>query len=702
MTFSFAWVDEGDAFTSRNDEDVFAFDLSQFEGEFATLTVELRNPRVGLLATGRKRWCWFGHDGTALFKGRLTALPTDIREEVVTLNFVARPSDFAARKRTVADTMRVFPYYDPLWVSEEARGDPDIVLEARPELWHTDRVMHEVTSSDLIAGEDGTIDLGGDVFHDGVSIAFKGAPLRKVRVEATCQWTQLASGTVDISKRIRKLFPSDRVQSLTSKGLLDDWPEKDDRIGSGWSFGPSSCRGNENPLFMQSVLTSTRSGRWIRFFIIELLQSTTLAYDASRTLVEKISFEVTCDTQEIMSAQDDDEAVIITLQTEDVDKPIDPGSVTPIRDPRRRSFFPTDRGQQSISYLVALARAVWERMVDANEHEIRLTHDGYLKLYQMDRPVLRGFDLIAVDEAQDLNPCTFDIVCRQTVPVVMVGDAAQAIYSFRGSTNALTLFEADERLPLTRSFRFGRGIAQLANALLGHFRHGFDQPLVGAGAPQRTRFTVDTGKAFAVIARTNAVVFEEAVAFLDLNRRFHFVGGTEGYKLEKALDAYRLWVGERGLMRDPYLRSFGSFDELVGLAEASEEPELRQLVRVVCDYGHQIPRLIEDIRSRHTDVPKHAWADFDGIYFCTAHKAKGLEFEQVWLADDFMRFFENGCELRPDQVDQEEVNILYVALTRARAAIRLSESFDEWVPHRRLPPPCDLPSEGAHPGTSGL
>ena len=92
------------------------------------------------------------------------------------------------------------------------------------------------------------------------------------------------------------------------------------------------------------------------------------------------------------------------------------------------------------------------------------------------------------------------------------------------------------------------------------------------------------------------------------------------------------------------------------------------------------------MRTSSTDVPKHAWADFDGIYFSTAHKAKGLEFEQVWLADDFMRFFEDGRELGPDQVDQEEVNILYVALTRARAAIRLSESFDEWVRHRRLLP----------------
>ena len=67
-------------------------------------------------------------------------------------------------------------------------------------------------------------------------------------------------------------------------------------------------------------------------------------------------------------------------------------------------------------------------MLDANEREIHLPHDGYLKLYQIEKPVLSGFDLIAVDEAQDLNPCTFDIVQRQAVPVVMVGDAAQAIY----------------------------------------------------------------------------------------------------------------------------------------------------------------------------------------------------------------------------------------------------------------------------------
>ena len=336
--------------------------------------------------------------------------------------------------------------------------------------------------------------------------------------------------------------------------------------------------------------------------------------------------------------------------------------------------------------LVTLAREVWRSMVDGNERDIRMPHDGYLKLFQMDRPVLRGFPIVAVDESQDLNLCTFDIVRRQSAGVAMVGDSAQAIYSFRGSTNALLLFDAQERLPLTRSFRFGQGIANLANALLGAFKEDFEQPLVGAGQPQQTRYSVDTKKAFAVIARTNAVIFEEAVAFLSLNRRYHFVGGTDGYKLEKILDAYYLSTGDRGLMRDPYLRSFESFEALAALAEEAEDPELKHLVRVILAYGHRVPDLVDEIKARHVDLSKDSWHQFDGLFFSTAHKAKGLEFEQVWLADDFMRFFEDGRELEPDEVSQEEVNILYVALTRARAAIKLSGAFEEWLLHKRLMP----------------
>ena len=47
--------------------------------------------------------------------------------------------------------------------------------------------------------------------------------------------------------------------------------------------------------------------------------------------------------------------------------------------------------------------------------------------------VTQDFDLMIVDEAQDLNPAQHELVCAAAKQVVMVGDDKQAIYGFRGS-----------------------------------------------------------------------------------------------------------------------------------------------------------------------------------------------------------------------------------------------------------------------------
>ena len=351
------------------------------------------------------------------------------------------------------------------------------------------------------------------------------------------------------------------------------------------------------------------------------------------------------------------------------------------------SHVPTDIAERLADpgSVVEIARATWARMSRPVGAELRLPPDGYLKLFQMEEPMLRGQDLVAVDEAQDLNMCTYDIVRRQCGGLVLVGDSAQQIFAFRGSANALRIHEADHRLQLTRSFRFGESLAQMANALLDHFKLDNALHIVGAGRVP-TRLTVDTQRSFAVLARTNAVVFEEAISFLSTNRRYHFVGGPEGYRMEKLLDAYYLWAGSGGQVRDPYLRSFGSFEDLQQLADDAADPELRHLVRVVEDYGGRVPALVDQIKSRHVALDRAAWSDFEGVFFSTAHKAKGLEFDQVWLADDFMRFFVDGKELTAEEVEQADVNLLYVALTRAKESIRLSAGFDEWLTYRRLRP----------------
>ena len=125
----FAWIDVGETtFTSghmRWDEDIFSFTLSQEEGDPANLTIAVRRPRnvsgnpIGLLGPGRKIWCWFALDcGPSLFtfRGRLVGIPTSLFEDLVTLEFVARPVDVVAQKEALAASLRVLPYYDPVMI----------------------------------------------------------------------------------------------------------------------------------------------------------------------------------------------------------------------------------------------------------------------------------------------------------------------------------------------------------------------------------------------------------------------------------------------------------------------------------------------------------------------------------------------------------------------------------------------------------
>lgn len=335
--------------------------------------------------------------------------------------------------------------------------------------------------------------------------------------------------------------------------------------------------------------------------------------------------------------------------------------------------------------IVGVARQVWTLMLDPQNFTFKCPHDGYLKVFAMSQPVIRGYDTIFLDESQDTNPVTMDFVLRQRARIILLGDPYQAMYAFRGAVDAMSMAPADTRLHLTQSFRFGKGIALLANTLLDAFKPP-RKPLIGAG-PRSTRSSVDRTKPFAVIARTNASIFGAAVSFLSDPRPFHFLGGVDGYRFDKVLDAYLLYVGNRGTMRDVYLKSFGSWREMVQLAEDTEDFELRHLIKMVATYGQNIPQLVEDIKAKHADLGPGGTLAFAGITFSTAHKSKGQEWLQVILADDFLDFFDdNGEPKKPETIDQQEVNILYVAITRAREAIEICPKLKTWLLWRSAMP----------------
>src|SRR6185436_974520 len=244
----FAWIDASETTFGpehmRWDEAVFEFILSQQEGDPASLTAKVRRPVneagsvIGLLGPGRKIWCWFAFDcGPALvkFRGRLVGIPTSIFEELVTLEFVARPFDVVAQKEALAETLRVLPYYDPVVLDKERRKDPDVVVEGYTKVWHYDRETHVITVSDEITGEDGLVEFdggseAGKVFWDGLGLTLASGPLTRVDVNAEFTWTQQARGTVDLTSYLISHWPGSERGEIPSLNAAD-WPKHGTSLG---------------------------------------------------------------------------------------------------------------------------------------------------------------------------------------------------------------------------------------------------------------------------------------------------------------------------------------------------------------------------------------------------------------------------------------------------------------------------------------
>ncbi|MCA3188587.1 MULTISPECIES: UvrD-helicase domain-containing protein [unclassified Cupriavidus] len=336
---------------------------------------------------------------------------------------------------------------------------------------------------------------------------------------------------------------------------------------------------------------------------------------------------------------------------------------------------PDTIAEADVAETLKWGRLAWEAMRDLGRKNVPMPHDGYLKLFQLSKPDLsRRYDRILFDEGQDANPVTTSIVLAQNCPVVIVGDRYQAIFAFRGAVNAMDMIQPDETVYLTQSHRFGPGIARLATMLLSAFR-GEERPVHSAFPDRPTGYTVDVSKPYAVIGRTNAKLFDKAVAMLG-NKRLHFVGGLSNYPFDKLVDVWSLMSGQPAAVKDQLLKTFGSLEKLEEYATGVDDKEILSLIGVVKEYRSAIPSLVERIKAEAVEQAEHA-----DVLLSTAHRAKGLEFSQVLLLDDFEDFVTANGELltldTPELV--QELHLLFVALTRAEDVIELNAQMQDII-----------------------
>lgn len=103
-----------------------------------------------------------------------------------------------------------------------------------------------------------------------------------------------------------------------------------------------------------------------------------------------------------------------------------------------------EKARYTPDMVLEATQRVWEAMKDLDDKSMRMTHSGYLKMYQLSRPNLTlDYDAILLDEAQDSSPVIAAVVLGQFCPVILVGDPHQSIYNFIGSVDTLRMSAED-------------------------------------------------------------------------------------------------------------------------------------------------------------------------------------------------------------------------------------------------------------------
>lgn len=402
--FFYAWIDSSESTFGpehhRVDELIFSFKFSHEEGQFAQLELEIANPHIGFFAPGRPFWAWFAVDDgttvTPLFRGRVVGIPSDLFADIITITLVAKPKDYTEQILDLSVTLKTLPFYDPIFIDQTQQDNLDSVLEGYSKLWHVDPVTHVVTVSDVIAGEDGVEEFTqNDAFYDSVKMQLSGSPLLVCEIDATVAWTQCDdSGIIQVQTAgyiygesnlgngynvTSPLSTSPPISAVSTGGIQQttySWshkntsqdPQDGDIISSSGSTTVPFVMGKLTSQSISFTHANPDTGQGEEFSINQSFQAdvkgspaTTATTPSSNLQIgtnleqnrtELLHVRVVADVQPVLSEATEADSIKdkISMNSSDL---VAAGAASS----GDGLYFPTQRGLQSLEYILMVARA---------------------------------------------------------------------------------------------------------------------------------------------------------------------------------------------------------------------------------------------------------------------------------------------------------------------------------------------------------
>ena len=289
--------------------------------------------------------------------------------------------------------------------------------------------------------------------------------------------------------------------------------------------------------------------------------------------------------------------------------------------------------------------------------------------------------VLVIDEAQDMGQDDFRLVqalMRQNeeMRVIAVGDDDQNIYAFRGSDSGYMLSLASQEgaklYEMTANYRSSKALVYCANRFVqripGRIKHAAIHSATGEEGQVKTlksllNVELDTHGTTAILTRTNEEVMQMAH---ELERR-----GLHA-TVAQSMGGFRF--GNLAEVRY-FLKQLGSQSD----ASISKETWMEAKRRTLETYAtstclNAIRHFFADFEATHkdyyrsdlrefifeSDIEDFIAADDKSVFVSTVHKAKGREFDTVYLLSPI-----------PDGRDINDMRAYYVGLTRAKRNLYL-------------------------------
>lgn len=282
-----------------------------------------------------------------------------------------------------------------------------------------------------------------------------------------------------------------------------------------------------------------------------------------------------------------------------------------------------------------------------------------------------SFDVVIVDECQDLSAAQFRVVINAMRPggrFIAVGDPAQAIYNFNGAgANSVDeIINATDAhvLPLSITYRCPTEVVRLVKPLVPDYEAGPGAPTGKVELVGLKSFLQDVQEGDAVIARANAALTKVALELIAMGKRARIVGKDIGAQLSKLTEVGQGVGGDNIKTTLTYLTDY-VYDQCETLVAARKEDKAEELQDNL-EALRALSSGCEDmyaVRSKITRLFNDDDVTQGTIPCMSTHKAKGLEFERVWMLEST---FKVGSS--------EGANLYYVAATRAKKELYLVQT----------------------------